>query len=223
MVSQGVSGFGVLEGGRMSEVKVLLWDLGGVLIPFSHARLWRNFLRLLPLGKSLAFFWRRDALQKRLSEPLDAFEKGLCSFDDLKDAVENELKVRLDREKFRLAWNDIFGLPGETAALARELHEKYPCFVLSNTNVEHLDFVKEKAPELLFMDGWIPSYEVHALKPQKEFFEKALSLIGVRPQEALLIDDRSENISGAASLGLQTILYRGPEDLRTQFKKLSIL
>ena len=114
----------------MAEVKVLLWDLGGVLIPFSHARLWRNFLGILPLRKSISFFWRRDALQKRLFKPLDDFERGLCSFDDLKDAVEKELKVSLDREKFRLAWNDIFGLPGETAAFARTLHEKHPCYVL---------------------------------------------------------------------------------------------
>lgn len=207
----------------MPEVKVLLWDLGGVLIPFSHARLWRNFLGILPLHKSLLFFWRREALQKRLAKPLDDFEKGFCSFDDLKAAVEKELKVSLDTEKFRLAWNDIFGAAGETAAFARILHGKYPCYVLSNTNVEHLEFVKKKAPELLFMDGWLPSYELHALKPGRDFYEKALSAIGVGAENALLIDDRQENVEGAAALGLKTILYRDLEDLKTQLKKLSII
>ena len=200
----------------MAEVKVLLWDLGGVLIPFSHARLWRNFLGVLPLRKSLNLFWRRDALQKKLAKPLDDFEKGLCSFDDLKDAVEKELEVSLDREKFRLAWNDIFGTPGETAAFARELHEKCPCYVLSNTNVEHLEFVKEKAPELLFMDGWIPSYEVHALKPQAEFFERALEIVNEKAENCLLIDDRLENVEGARAVGIKAVLYRGLAKLKEE-------
>jgi len=200
----------------MAEVKVLLWDLGGVLIPFSHARLWRNFLGVLPLRKSLMLFWRRDALQKKLAKPLDDFEKGLCSFDDLKDAVEKELEVSLDREKFRLAWNDIFGTTGETAAFARELHEKCPCYVLSNTNVEHLEFVKEKAPELLFMDGWIPSYEVHALKPKCEFYERALAIVNEKAENCLLIDDRAENVEGARAVGIKAVLYRGLAKLKEE-------
>lgn len=200
----------------MPEVKVLLWDLGGVLIPFSHARLWRNFLGILPLKKSISFFWRRNALQKRLFKPLDDFERGLCSFDDLKDAVEKELMVSLDREKFRLAWNDIFGIPGETAAFARELHEKHPCYVLSNTNIEHLEFVKEKAPELLFMDGWIPSYEVHALKPEAAFFERALKIVNEEASNCLLIDDRLENVEGARAVGIKSVLYRGLAELKEE-------
>ncbi len=200
----------------MAEVKVLLWDLGGVLIPFSHARLWRNFLGILPLGKSLKFFWRREALQKRLFKPLDDFERGLRSFDELRDAVENELKVTLDREKFRNAWNDIFGRPGETAAFARALQESHPSYVLSNTNAEHLEYVKQKAPELLFMDGWIPSYEVHALKPESEFFERALEIVGEEAGNCLLIDDRLENVEGARKCGIRALHYRGLAKLKEE-------
>ena len=200
----------------MAEVKVILWDLGGVLIPFSHDRLWRNFLSLLPLGKTLSLFWRRNSLQKKLAKPLDDFEKGLCSFDDLKVAVEKELEINLDRDKFRLAWNDIFGVPGETAAFARSLHEKYPSYVLSNTNVEHLEFVKEKAPELLFMDGWIPSYEVHALKPHPEFYERALDKCKEKAENCLLIDDRLENVEGAKAVGIEAVLYRGLAQLKEE-------
>ena len=198
----------------MEKVKVLLWDLGGVLIPFSHARLWRNFLRMLPIGVSIGLLFKRAELQKRLFRPLDDFEKGLCSFDDLKSAVEKEIGMSLDMERFRTAWNDIFGKTGETAAFARKLHEKYPCFVLSNTNVEHLGYVKIKAPELLFMDGFIPSYEVHALKPEKEFYERALDIVGEKAENCLLIDDRLENVEGARAVGIQAVLYRGLSKLK---------
>lgn len=198
----------------MEKVKVLLWDLGGVLIPFSHGRLWRNFLRMLPIGVSIGLLFKRAELQQKLFRPLDDFEKGLCSFDDLKDAVEKELGIILDRERFRTAWNDIFGKTGETAAFARKLHEKYPCFVLSNTNVEHLEYVKNKAPELLFMDGFIPSYEVHALKPEKEFYERALEIVGEKAENCLLIDDRLENVEGARAVGIQAVLYRGLSKLK---------
>ncbi|MBR5624124.1 HAD-IA family hydrolase [bacterium] len=207
----------------MAEVKAIFWDLGGVLVPFSHRVLWRNFLRLLPLGVFLRWVFRKEALQRKLSGPLNDFETGRCSFMDLKEAVERTLDVKLETESFRSAWNDIFGPAGETALLASELQKKYPSFVLSNTNYEHLKRVREDNPSLEFMNGWLPSYELHALKPQKEFYEKALSIIGVRAENALLIDDRAENVEGAAALGVQTILYRDLKDLKIQLKKLSLL
>ena len=110
----------------------------------------------------------------------------------------------------------IFGIPGETAAFARELHEKHPCYVLSNTNIEHLEFVKEKAPELLFMDGWIPSYEVHALKPEAAFFERALKIVNEEASNCLLIDDRLENVEGARAVGIKSVLYRGLAELKEE-------
>ena len=204
----------------MPEVKVIFWDLGGVLVPFSHSVLWRNFLRLLPLGVSLRWFWRKDALQAKLAGPLDDFEKGLCSFADLKLAVEKSLGVTLETESFREAWNDIFGPAGETAELARELREKYPSYVLSNTNAEHLARVRRDNPSLEFMSGWIPSFEVHALKPGREFYEKALAIAGAEARDCLLIDDREDNVEGAAALGMQTVLYRNTKDLKNKLKTL---
>lgn len=200
----------------MAEVRYLLWDLGGVLIPFSHEKLWRNFLGILPLRVSLSWFWRRGKLQSALAEPLRGFETGLISFADLKAAVERVLGVRLEEEKFRLAWNDIFGETGETAEYAAALRKKYPSYVLTNTNIEHLEFVKAKAPALSFVDGFLPSFELHALKPEEKFYRLALERIGARPEECLFIDDRPENVEGALKAGIPSLLYRGLPELKDE-------
>ena len=66
------------------------------------------------------------------------------------------------------------------------------------------------------MDGWIPSYEVHALKPEAEFFERALKIVNEEALNCLLIDDRLENVEGARAVGIKSVLYRGLAELKEE-------
>lgn len=51
------------------------------------------------------------------------------------------------------------------------------------------------------------SYELGCVKPQREIYEDAIRGAGVAAQEALFIDDRTENIEGAVAAGLNAELY----------------
>jgi HAD superfamily hydrolase (TIGR01509 family) len=61
-----------------------------------------------------------------------------------------------------------------------------------------------------YFDGFIISCEVGFLKPRKEIFEKALSLLGVKPKEALHVGDLFRaDVIGAVSAGMHACLYTG--------------
>jgi putative hydrolase of the HAD superfamily len=51
------------------------------------------------------------------------------------------------------------------------------------------------------------SFELGVVKPQREIYEDALRGVGLAPGDALFIDDRTENIEGAHTAGLQAELY----------------
>ncbi len=62
-----------------------------------------------------------------------------------------------------------------------------------------------------WFDVVVVSCEVGVSKPDPAIFQLCLSQLRVEPGEALFVDDRIENIEGAASLGIRTFHFVGPD------------
>lgn len=60
-------------------------------------------------------------------------------------------------------------------------------------------------------------------KPDPAIYQRALDLLGRPAQRVLFIDDRAENVSGAAAAGMQAILFTGVEPLRRKLMELEVL
>ncbi|ULE34139.1 HAD family hydrolase [Mycobacterium sp. IDR2000157661] len=57
-----------------------------------------------------------------------------------------------------------------------------------------------------FVDEFVLSFEVGAIKPDAAIFESALSRLGVRPERALMVGDSDEADGGARALGCRFVL-----------------
>jgi putative hydrolase of the HAD superfamily len=67
---------------------------------------------------------------------------------------------------------------------------------------------------------WLPTFDhttfscdLHSTKPSREIYQDSLAGLGVSASDALLLDDRVENIRAAEALGLHAILFTTPEAL----------
>jgi putative hydrolase of the HAD superfamily len=60
------------------------------------------------------------------------------------------------------------------------------------------------------------SYELGAVKPQREIYQDSIRGLGIDPAQGLFLDDREENIAGAIAAGLQTELYTTWEQFATE-------
>lgn len=58
------------------------------------------------------------------------------------------------------------------------------------------------------------SYELGTVKPQRPIYEDAIRGLSVRPQEALFLDDRPENVAGARAAGLMGEIFSSWEDFQ---------
>ena len=86
----------------------------------------------------------------------------------------------------------------------------YGLGILSNTCDAHWQFIRRHRYTLIegLFSVYALSFELHDVKPNTAIYQKALELIGYRPEEVLFIDDREENVAGACEAGLQAIQYR---------------
>jgi len=101
----------------------------------------------------------------------------------------------------------------------RSLRGKYKTGLISNAWGDLRDFiVKEKFDDAF--DRMIISAEVGAAKPEAKIFQIALEQFGVRPNEAVFVDDFLINIEGCEKVGLKGIHFKDPESALQQLKKL---
>ena len=84
---------------------------------------------------------------------------------------------------------------------------------LSNSGPEVMARVRARWPLEAWFDAVIISCEVGLSKPDPRIYELCLQRLGLPAPEALFVDDRADNIEGAARVGLRTLQFEGPDAL----------
>lgn len=128
------------------------------------------------------------------------------------------------------AWGDRFGEtitdPVEGVhAIVDELHARgIPLFAITNFSGEFWRpfFERERAFFSRFADI-VVSGEVKLLKPDPAIYYLALHRFGLKPDEALFIDDRQINVDGAAAVGMRTHLFTDAAGLRDRLAAEGLL
>lgn len=184
--------------------KFLYFDLGNVLLRFSHERMCRQIAEVA--GASYETVWQAvfdGGLEAQLeSGRIDTagFYQKLC------DAIGRQPTF----EAWALAANDIFELNLSILPLVTALRQAgYRLGVLSNTSQMHWEFNADGRYALLpgAFDVVALSYELRAMKPAPEIFQKAAALAGVAPEEIFFTDDVPANVEGARRAGYDAEVY----------------
>jgi epoxide hydrolase-like predicted phosphatase len=101
----------------------------------------------------------------------------------------------------------------------RSLRGKYKTGLISNAWSDLRDLiVREKFDDAF--DKMIISAEVGAMKPEPKIFQIALEQFGVKPKEAVFVDDFYVNIEGCEKVGIKGIHFKDAELTLQQLKKL---
>lgn len=97
-------------------------------------------------------------------------------------------------------------------AYLRTLRAEYKVGLLSNVGrgVMNQLFSPEEQKELF--DGVVLSSDVGMVKPQPEIYEHTAHVLGLSPEECLMIDDLEENIAGAVVVGMQGVVFTTTEN-----------
>jgi putative hydrolase of the HAD superfamily len=100
-------------------------------------------------------------------------------------------------------------------ALLQELKPRYRLSILSNAyQLDMADWLVKARGLVGIFEDVVSSAAVGMAKPEPEIYQLALARLGLRPDEALFVDDMPRNTTVAESLGLSCIVFESPEQLR---------
>ena len=100
---------------------------------------------------------------------------------------------------------------------------KYKFYALTNWSAELFPYALEHFHFLQWFDGRVVSGEEKMRKPHPQFYQVLLDRYSVKPEEAVFIDDNLRNIKAAESMGIKSIHFTSPEQLKEELKTLGIL
>lgn len=98
----------------------------------------------------------------------------------------------------------------------------YRLALLSNAPADFADVMAEQ-PVARFFEHLAFSCYLGSVKPEPECYRAVLAMLGARPGDVVFIDDRPENVTGAAAVGIHGVHFTTPEAVRTALAGHGIL
>lgn len=186
----------------------LYFDLGNVLLSFSHERACRQLAELTgaEMARVVHLLMGVDGREGLLW----TLEKGLIDEDEFYARFCDELAVLPARPAFETAASDMFEPIASSVALVHRLHAAgHRLGVLSNTNSIHWRFVTSGRFPFLgeLFEQYVTSFEAGSMKPDPVIYQQAVGRIALAAPQVFFVDDRSENVAGAVAQGLDAVQY----------------
>ena len=202
------------------EIKVVLFDLGKVLVDFDHKR----------AAERISAFCGKSALEIYnlfFDSPVTlAFEEGKIPPEKFYQQVKEALDLKLSYDSFVPIWNDIFFLSAKNRSvygLVNTLRANYKTAMLSNINFLHYEYLKKHFPVFNVFDNIFLSFEMGLAKPKKEIYEKVIQDLKICPHEIFYTDDRAELVDSAISLGIKGYLFSDFKQLISDLQAAGVL
>ncbi len=194
----------------MIEQKILVLDMGNVLISFDTQRILIEQGITDPNDRALfqhvlfdSDFWQeldRGTAEKRDLLPL---------IETLPPPLAAKAKDMLIDHVFA---RDYMPPIPKTEELVRRAYERgYPIYLLSNAGTDFYIYSKG-IPALRYFTGLFVSSDYHLLKPEKEIYEAFLRKFDLNPASCVFVDDLQRNIDGAVACGMDGICFNAAKD-----------
>lgn len=202
----------------MNIYKVIVFDLGNVLIPFDHTIASRRLDDIeAGLGeKYLSFFKDHYDIHR-------AFERGDMSRNDFTSFLLSMLNHKLEPDALYKIISEIFVVNQDIAELLPVLRENYRLVLLSNTNDIHQQYGWQHYPFLQNFEKLILSHEVNAVKPEDKIYKAVEAYTKEDPASHIFIDDVAEYAEGARRQGWDAIQFTGYTPLVHELHLRSII
>jgi putative hydrolase of the HAD superfamily len=197
--------------------KVLLFDLGGVLVDTPtpaeiQAMLWPD-----RTAEEIAVFWGKTSAW-------GDFESGRLTPDEFVHACIRDWSLKLAPDEFFSAfraWTKAL-LPGAVELLA-ELRPRYRLVALSNSNEVHWQRNDIELGVQALFDKAYSSHLIGVRKPSRQIYEHVLTDLGIEANEVIFFDDSPVNVEGASVVGIRAFEVTSPAQVRTCLVELGLL
>lgn len=203
----------------MKDIDTIIFDLGGVLIDWNPRYLYRKIFKT---EEEITWF-----LENITTAEWNDKQDGGRSFEE---ATEELVALHPGHEASIRAWYDrwqetISGPVHDTVDILRHFKEKksHRLYALTNWSEQTFPWALSTFDFLHWFEGIVVSGVEKTRKPFPEFYKILFDRYNIDPGRALFIDDNYNNIKGAIAVGLNTIHFESPEQLREDLVRLKLI
>ncbi len=203
----------------LPTIQAIVFDFGGVLLDWNPRHLYR---RVFDDPRRMEEF----LAEIHFSEWNFEQDKGrpfAVGVEELSARFPQHAQlIRLYHERWEESVSGT--IPGSVEILRQLKAAGRRLYGLSNWSAETFPIARRKYRQVFDrLDGYVISGQVGLAKPDPAIFRYLAEQIHRLPSECLMIDDHEPNIDAARQVGYQTILFRSPEQLAGELRKLGLL
>ena len=203
----------------MTEIKNVIFDLGGVLIDWNPEYVYLDVFN----GDREKMKWFFDEICT-----MDWNENQDAGYP-LEKATEERVKLFPEYEEwiriYYSRWEEMLGKQIDgTVTILKQLidNPNYKVVALTNWSAETFPIALERFNFLHWFEGIVVSGTEKMRKPFNEIYELTLNRFKIEASQSLFIDDNDRNIEAAKKMGINTIRFNNPTQLKSELKSLNI-
>lgn len=195
-------------------VRAVIFDFGGVILrteDHGGRRKWEKRFNL-PEGEIDRIVFESEVLERSMV--------GRATVEDVWEHVASTLG--LDEEQLREMRDDFWGgdrIDARLVQFLRSLRPRYKTAILSNAWPGSREVFSGAFGLDDAVDEFIISAEEGIAKPEARIYRIAAERLGVRPEEAVFVDDMAENVRGARAVGMWGIQFKNREQVISEVQK----
>jgi len=207
--------------------KNILFDIGNVFITVQPEKALAMLSEFMDTRTAEAIKKEPNEFLKKICNDQELFETGKITMPEFFSRLKNKFGLKMSVKQFEYIWCSMFSRKKDVIKFAAELSRKYKIFLLSNTNETHINHLIDALPIFDFISGTALSHEIGFLKPQHDFYFKALKKLNIKAEESIFIDDMEVNVKAAAESGITSFKFENliklKNDMEKEIKKTNIL
>jgi 2-haloacid dehalogenase len=201
------------------HIDTVIFDIGSVLVDWNPRYLYRKIFKT---EEEITWFFENICTL----EWNDKQDAGRSFAEATEELVAQHPEYEVAIRAWYGRWQETMGGPIHgTVEILQHLKENtsYRLYALTNWSAESFPWAMDNFKFLHWFEGIVVSGIEKTRKPYPDFYQILFDRYNVAPEKAVFIDDNIKNIVGAKNVGLHTVHFQSPDQLRIELQKLNVL
>jgi 2-haloacid dehalogenase len=200
------------------SIDAVIFDIGGVLLDWDPRYLYRKLID--DEAEMERFLSEVCTMEWHEANDLGIPFEVTCAQLAAEHPAQADLIWAWGRRTEEMVGGPIDG----TVEILRELKDGgVRLYALTNMETHTYPVRRERFEFLRWFEGTVVSSDVGIVKPDPRIFLLLLERYGLQAASTLLIDDSARNVEAARALGMPTVRFQSPEELRRELEEAGVL
>lgn len=201
-------------------IKNIIFDFGGVLVVKGKFNTLKKTISKLIFKEGKL---QEYAMNSEIKDIWNLWRIDKISEKEFFQKVKKRLNIKYPLFIMKAQLYNAHKPEKELFVLIKKLKQVYKIYLLSNHAKEWYNSQNKKLKLEELFDGIMTSFQAKIAKPDIRIYKLLLEKFKLKPKECLFIDDQKENLMPARKLGIKTIPYLSPAQLKQELKKHGIV